>query len=88
MPIAEGAVTDLFDRPLFFSLYDWFIEVFTLPKTLVSLISCHEFISLSALVCWLYGFGLLGLEVSCIWQDMEIDGRMEVQLNVHFLVLD
>ncbi|KAJ3707799.1 hypothetical protein LUZ61_011504 [Rhynchospora tenuis] len=26
MPIAEGAVTDLFDRPLFFSLYDWFIE--------------------------------------------------------------
>lgn len=28
MPIAEGAVTDLFDRPLFFSLYDWFIQVF------------------------------------------------------------
>lgn len=27
MPIAEGAVSDLFDRPLFFSLYDWFIEV-------------------------------------------------------------
>lgn len=27
MPIAEGAVTDLFDRPLFFSLYDWFLEV-------------------------------------------------------------
>ncbi|PNX71114.1 cytochrome p450 chloroplastic-like [Trifolium pratense] len=26
MPIAEGAVTDLFDRPLFFSLYDWFIQ--------------------------------------------------------------
>ncbi|PON41036.1 Cytochrome P450, E-class, group I [Trema orientale] len=26
MPIAEGAVTDLFDRPLFFSLYDWFLE--------------------------------------------------------------
>ncbi|CAN6571333.1 unnamed protein product [Malus baccata var. baccata] len=26
MPTAEGAVTDLFDRPLFFSLYDWFIE--------------------------------------------------------------
>lgn len=26
MPVAEGAVTDLFDRPLFFSLYDWFIE--------------------------------------------------------------
>ncbi|XP_050280042.1 cytochrome P450 97B2, chloroplastic [Quercus robur] len=26
MPIAEGAVSDLFDRPLFFSLYDWFIE--------------------------------------------------------------
>jgi len=29
MPIAEGAVTDLFDRPLFFSLYDWFLEVLT-----------------------------------------------------------
>lgn len=27
MPTAEGAVSDLFDRPLFFSLYDWFIEV-------------------------------------------------------------
>ncbi|CAK7345206.1 unnamed protein product [Dovyalis caffra] len=26
MPIAEGAVSDLFSRPLFFSLYDWFIE--------------------------------------------------------------
>lgn len=27
MPIAEGAVSDLFSRPLFFSLYDWFLEV-------------------------------------------------------------
>lgn len=27
MPVAEGAVSDLFDRPLFFSLYDWFLEV-------------------------------------------------------------
>lgn len=26
MPTAEGAVSDLFGRPLFFSLYDWFIE--------------------------------------------------------------
>ncbi|KAM7276451.1 hypothetical protein ACFE04_018317 [Oxalis oulophora] len=26
LPIAQGAVTDLFDRPLFFSLYDWFLE--------------------------------------------------------------
>ncbi|CAM8887940.1 unnamed protein product [Rhodiola kirilowii] len=26
MPVAEGAVSDLFGRPLFFSLYDWFIE--------------------------------------------------------------
>ncbi|EAY84668.1 hypothetical protein OsI_06039 [Oryza sativa Indica Group] len=26
MPVAEGAVTDLFGRPLFFSLYDWFLE--------------------------------------------------------------
>uniref|UniRef100_A0A2N9EXP9 Cytochrome P450 n=1 Tax=Fagus sylvatica TaxID=28930 RepID=A0A2N9EXP9_FAGSY len=26
MPIAEGAVSDLFARPLFFSLYDWFLE--------------------------------------------------------------
>lgn len=27
MPTAEGAVSDLFGKPLFFSLYDWFIEV-------------------------------------------------------------
>ncbi|KAH0983836.1 hypothetical protein GBA52_011013 [Prunus armeniaca] len=26
MPIAEGAVSDLFARPLFFALYDWFLE--------------------------------------------------------------
>ncbi|PIN06076.1 Cytochrome P450 CYP4/CYP19/CYP26 subfamily [Handroanthus impetiginosus] len=26
MPIAEGAVSDLFGKPFFFSLYDWFIE--------------------------------------------------------------
>lgn len=26
MPVAEGAVSDLFGKPLFFSLYDWFIE--------------------------------------------------------------
>lgn len=28
MPTAEGAVSDLFGRPLFLSLYDWFLEVF------------------------------------------------------------
>lgn len=27
MPVAEGAVSDLFGRPLFFALYDWFMEV-------------------------------------------------------------
>jgi hypothetical protein len=27
MPIAEGAVSDLFGKPLFFALYDWFLEV-------------------------------------------------------------
>lgn len=27
MPTAEGAVSDLFGRPLFFKLYDWFLEV-------------------------------------------------------------
>ncbi|KAF3790267.1 Cytochrome P450 97B2 [Nymphaea thermarum] len=26
MPIAEGAVSDLFGRPLFFALFDWFIQ--------------------------------------------------------------
>ncbi|XP_071906464.1 cytochrome P450 97B2, chloroplastic-like isoform X2 [Coffea arabica] len=26
MPMAEGAVSDLFGRPLFFALYDWFLE--------------------------------------------------------------
>jgi hypothetical protein len=29
MPVAEGAVSDLFGRPLFFALYDWFLEVIT-----------------------------------------------------------
>ena len=36
MPVAEGAVTDLFDRPLFYSLYDWFLEVL-IPFCLVLL---------------------------------------------------
>ncbi|KAG2574482.1 classical arabinogalactan protein 9-like [Panicum virgatum] len=27
IPLAEGAVTDLFGKSLFFSLYDWFLEV-------------------------------------------------------------
>nr|CAB3445772.1 unnamed protein product [Digitaria exilis] len=31
MPVAEGAVTDLFGKPLFFSLYDWFIEMNARP---------------------------------------------------------
>jgi hypothetical protein len=31
MPVAEGAVTDLFGKPLFFSLYDWFLEVNARP---------------------------------------------------------
>jgi hypothetical protein len=36
MPVAEGAVTDLFAKPLFFSLYDWFLEVRSpLPRTIV-----------------------------------------------------
>nr|VDD03920.1 unnamed protein product [Brassica oleracea] len=26
MPTAEGAVSDLFGKPLFLSLYDWFME--------------------------------------------------------------
>lgn len=26
MPTAEGAISDLFGRPLFFALYDWFLE--------------------------------------------------------------
>lgn len=30
MPIAEGAVSDLFGRPFFFSLYDYFLEVLSL----------------------------------------------------------
>lgn len=42
MPIAEGAVTDLFDRPLFFSLYDWFLKVIALVcYSLLSLYSCE-----------------------------------------------
>lgn len=38
MPTAEGAVSDLFGKPLFFSLYDWFIEV-----DFVFLFSCLVF---------------------------------------------
>jgi hypothetical protein len=34
MPIAEGAVSDLFSRPLFYSLYDWFLEVLYLSTKL------------------------------------------------------
>ena len=44
MPIAEGAVSDLFDRPLFFSLYDWFIEVLYLTffaNLSIRLFSCQ-----------------------------------------------
>ncbi|XP_042478478.1 cytochrome P450 97B2, chloroplastic-like isoform X2 [Macadamia integrifolia] len=26
MPVAEGSVSDLFSRPFFFSLYNWFLE--------------------------------------------------------------
>ncbi|KAL0912278.1 hypothetical protein M5K25_018240 [Dendrobium thyrsiflorum] len=32
MPIAEGAVSDLFGQPLFFKLYDWFIELGSVYK--------------------------------------------------------
>ncbi|KAG0503690.1 hypothetical protein HPP92_003762 [Vanilla planifolia] len=32
MPIAEGAVSDLFTRPLFFKLYDWFLELGSVYK--------------------------------------------------------
>jgi len=28
MPIVEGSVSDLFGKPLFFALYDWFLEIF------------------------------------------------------------
>jgi hypothetical protein len=46
MPVAEGAVTDLFGKPLFFSLYDWFLEVnaqlLPVPPRLVH---CHRFVS-------------------------------------------
>jgi cytochrome P450 family 97 subfamily B polypeptide 3 len=36
MPVAEGAVTDLFAKPLFFSLYDWFLEVRSpFPRTII-----------------------------------------------------
>jgi hypothetical protein len=28
MPTAEGSVSDLFGKPLFLSLYDWFLEVY------------------------------------------------------------
>jgi hypothetical protein len=31
MPVAEVTITDLFGKPLFFLLYDWFLEVNVQP---------------------------------------------------------
>lgn len=42
MPVAEGAVSDLFDRPLFFSLYDWFLEVLKFLHTTFLVIAIIE----------------------------------------------
>lgn len=41
MPVAEGAVSDLFSRPLFFSLYDWFLEVH-FDYSLFFFLSCNS----------------------------------------------
>lgn len=41
MPTAEGAVSDLFGKPLFFSLYDWFLEVLLLNLTNLLLPPSH-----------------------------------------------
>jgi hypothetical protein len=42
MPVAEGTFTDLFGKPLFFSLYDWFLEVrFPPPHTIISAFQSH-----------------------------------------------
>ena len=54
MPIAEGAVSDLFARPLFFSLYDWFLEVFAYPFAYLLIIVdflCPIVLSSSNYVC-------------------------------------
>jgi hypothetical protein len=46
MPVAEGAVTDLFGKPLFFSLYDWFLEVNAQPLPVPPrLVHYHSFVS-------------------------------------------
>jgi hypothetical protein len=43
MPIVEGSVSDLFGKPLFFALYDWFLEVKPLSFALfLSLQFCHN----------------------------------------------
>jgi hypothetical protein len=43
MPIVEGAVSDQFGKPLFFALYDWFLEVKPLSFALfLSLQFCHN----------------------------------------------
>ena len=34
MPTAEGAVSDLFGKPLFLSLYDWFMKVYDLLEVI------------------------------------------------------
>jgi hypothetical protein len=43
MPIVEGAVSDLFGKPLFFALYDWFLEVKPLSSALFLFLQfCHN----------------------------------------------
>jgi len=60
MPIAEGAVSDLFNRPLFFSLYDWFLEVLTLLSIMnfscPTLHKLYMYLGLSFLFSSLYVF--------------------------------
>jgi hypothetical protein len=52
MPVAEGAVTDLFDRPLFYSLYDWFLEVLIL----LCLVLCTVVIAVLCSAYWKHVF--------------------------------
>ena len=67
MPIAEGAVSDLFDRPLFFSLYDWFLEVLTLnwSANFMLLWFWYMWIPSNFPESW---FSICSLKICLIWQ--------------------
>lgn len=84
MPTAEGAVSDLFDRPLFFSLYDWFLEVFAYPSLLLL---CTNYLMIyyqCMASCWCYDFELTLLVICLSFYWQSIFGSREVKKKKSF----